>query len=238
MWTCSRRSTGSWVRLAKPYPSANVAPRGENFDEKQSSARERGCRVAGVIALCFALPSPLAAEPALSAHQQSLLAGARACLGDRYDDAYCAGGPPPRGRGACTDVIWHAFRAAGVDLQSEVDRDEASHPALYPGPRDRNIDYRRCPVLNRWFKRHTHALTRSTRSWSDWRAGDVVFWNLTGDGVPDHTGIVSSRRTSDGRPWVIHNFPPECKEEDALLRWTTVAHYRLLRLRCSPRVRE
>jgi uncharacterized protein len=140
--------------------------------------------------------------------EEKLIAGARSCLGDRYDAAYYAGGPPPRGRGACTDVVYYAFKRIGIDLQAEVDR--------LPDTPDPNIDYRRCPTLIQWFRKNTRKLPND----KDFQPGDVVFWSLTGDGVADHCGIVSHNG------YVVHNFPPLCTEEKVLSRWPIVGHFR------------
>lgn len=144
----------------------------------------------------------------LATPEEKLIEGARSCLGDRYDAAYYAGGPPPRGRGACTDVLYYAFKRIGVDLQKGVDR--------LPDTPDPNIDYRRCPTLIRWFQLHTQKLPNDP----DFQPGDVVFWSLTGDGVADHCGIVSYKK-------VVHNFPPRCTEEAVLHRWPVVGHFRI-----------
>ncbi|MGE0488936.1 MAG: DUF1287 domain-containing protein [Vulcanimicrobiota bacterium] len=157
---------------------------------------------------------------ALDDQQKALLAGARSCLGDVYDSGYYTGGPPPKGRGACPEVVYYAYLKIGVDLQAEVDRDLRANPSLYPSRRDRNIDYRWCPNLIVWFSRHTKTLPRD----SDWRAGDVVFFNLLGDGVADHIGIVS-----DKPGHVIHNLGPRCVEDRALERLRIVGHFRMPR---------
>ena len=153
----------------------------------------------------------------------ALVAGARTCVGERYDAGYYAGGPPPRGRGACPEVIYYAFRAAGRNLQKEVNADIRRQPRGYPLLRDDNIDYRWCPNLIVWCGRHLQK--RPTNG--DWRAGDIVFWSLEGDGVADHVGIISDRRAPSGRPLVIHNFPPAGREDDALATWMRVGHFRL-----------
>jgi uncharacterized protein DUF1287 len=73
-------------------------------------------------------PSPeVPTSPPLSNLQLQLLEGARSTLGDMYDDAYYAGGPPPQGRGACTDVVYSTYRKAGVDLQQEIEKDSGEY---------------------------------------------------------------------------------------------------------------
>ncbi|MEW6276998.1 MAG: DUF1287 domain-containing protein [Candidatus Eremiobacterota bacterium] len=156
------------------------------------------------------------------AEPDRLLAGARTCLGDVYDSGYYSGGPPPRGRGACTEVLYYAFLNVGLDLQDRVDRDIRSHPGLYPNRRDRNIDYRWCPNLIVWFRRHASELPKDR----DFRAGDVVFWSMLNDGVADHCGLVSDRTGPRGKPLVVHNVGPYCAEDASLGRWTVVGHFR------------
>ena len=115
------------------------------------------------------------------------------------------------------DVLVYACREVGVNLRDEVDNDRSPD---YPLRRDNNIDHRWAPNLIVWFRRHATA----TR---DLQAGDFVFWNLTGDGVADHCGVVSDKRGASGQPLVIHQFPPECREEDCLERWKVVGRFRL-----------
>lgn len=67
-----------------------------------------------------------------------------------YDNSCYRGGYPPDGRGACTDVIWRAFRNAGYCLKNMADRDIAGNKNAYPGVRgapDPNIDFRRAVNL-------------------------------------------------------------------------------------------
>ena len=164
-------------------------------------------------------PTPPAPTPPvqLSDTQTALLRGARSTLGNVYDDAYYGGGPPPEGRGACTDVIYSAYLAAGTDLQDAIERDILDRPAGYPNLGDRNINYRRAPNLIVWFERHTQSLPLD----SDFQPGDVVFWSLLDDGVADHVGLVS-----DEPGYVIHNIGPRCREDASLDSWTVLGHFR------------
>ncbi|MGV8122591.1 MAG: DUF1287 domain-containing protein [Candidatus Xenobiia bacterium LiM19] len=181
--------------------------------------------VISLICLCtsFAFPETL------SEKQKELLKGARSTLGDRYDSGYYAGGPPPKGRGACTDVLYYALLKAGLNLQNAVDDDKRKYSSLYSGIRDRNIDYRRCPNLVVWFKGYTKTLTTKVNksSLSKWKPGDIVIWTFSKNGVTaDHCGIISDKESSKGIPLVIHNFPPMSKEEDVLMSWRIVGHFR------------
>lgn len=172
-------------------------------------------------ALASATPEP---RPALlTARQSRLVEGARSTVGDLYDAGYYAGGPPPEGRGACTDVVYAALKRDGLDLQAAMEKDIAARPDGYPSLRDANIDYRWAPNQIVWFRRHMKALPLD----SDFEPGDVVYWSLLDDGVADHCGIVSDRMEGDQR-LVIHNFPPACREDAALRSWVLVGHFRRL----------
>ena len=79
-----------------------------------------------------------------------------------YKDAYYAGGYPPENEGVCTDVIWLALRNAGYDLKGMMDRDIEEHPGDYPrvaGAPEPNIDFRRAPNQEAFFKKYAAQLT-------------------------------------------------------------------------------
>lgn len=159
---------------------------------------------------------------ALAIPTARMLTAARGHLGDRYSAEYFSGGRPPRGQSACVDVVVSACRATGLDLQSEIQRD--STQVNYPLIRDRNIDHRWAPNLNYWLRRHARKLPNDR----DFRPADLIFWSLLNDGVADHCGVLTEKRGPTGKLQVVHQFPPECREEDCLGRWTVVGHYRLL----------
>lgn len=148
----------------------------------------------------------------------------------RYDAGYYAGGYPPEGRGACTDVIAWAFREAGYDLKKMVDEDIRRAPAAYgetgkhPDP---NIDFRRVANLIVFFRRHAQELTTVVRpgdqeNLTQWQPGDIVVF-----GPPyEHIGIISDKRRPDGVPYLIHNAAPVATEGDFLLRWPSrITHH-------------
>lgn len=174
-----------------------------------------------------------------AAHAQDagrLVAAARAQVGvtTGYDPAYVRmaypGGDVPQRTGVCADVIVRAFRADGIDLQKLVHEDMVAHFSRYPslwrlrGP-DANIDHRRVPNLETFFRRQGAALAITARA-SDYHAGDVVSWRLP-NGLA-HVGIVSDHLAGDGsgRPLVIHNIGAGAQEEDVLFSWTIVGHFR------------
>ena len=156
-----------------------------------------------------------------------LVQGARSCLGDRYDSDYFEGGPPPRGRGACTDVVYWAYLPL-IDLQAAVDEDRQAQPGSSRVKIDRNIDYRWCPTLIEYFRRHALTLPTEVNWETVWtfRPGDVIFYD-DHRGAVGHVGIVSSRWSTDGKPLLIHNPGPKAVEENALTSNVIVGHFRL-----------
>lgn len=149
-----------------------------------------------------------------------------------YDPSYVAlkypGGDVPMHTGVCTDVVVRALRQVGIDLQKEVHEDMLKSFSKYPQnwglkKPDKNIDHRRVPNLMRFFERHQIAMEK-LRIPETYRAGDIVAWDL-GRGVL-HMGIVSDR--AKGRtPLIIHNIGSGTNEEDILLRYKIIGHYRV-----------
>ncbi len=132
-------------------------------------------------------------------------------------------------RGVCTDVIIRAYRHLGIDLQVLVHEDMQRHFAAYPNswglPRpDGNIDHRRVPNLQTFFRR-AGAQLPVTRDPGQYRAGDLVTWLLPGN-LP-HIGIVSDRfAPGTSRPLVIHNIGRGPREDDSLFAYPITGHYR------------
>lgn len=164
-----------------------------------------------------------------------MLAAAHAQIGVtvRYAPAYVRldypGGDLPADRGVCSDVLVRALRAVGIDLQVAVHRDMQAHFSAYPGHwglagADANIDHRRVPNLERYFERSGKSLPLS-RDPVDFEAGDFVSWRL--DGGQPHIGMVSDRRSADGRrPLIIHNIGAGTQLEDVLFEWKMTGHFR------------
>ena len=150
-----------------------------------------------------------------------------------YDGSYRAipypGGDVPADTGVCTDVVVRAYRALGIDLQVAVHEDMRSafdaYPALWGLARpDRNIDHRRVPNLQTFFRRHGRELPRTRRA-GDYATGDLVTWMLPGN-LP-HIGIVVDRRSADAqRPLIVHNVGAGPELEDVLFAWPITGHYR------------
>lgn len=150
-----------------------------------------------------------------------------------YDSAYVGlaypGGDVPEERGVCTDVVIRALRLLDFDLQKEVHEDMKRNFAAYPkywGLKrpDKNIDHRRVPNLQTFFKRRGWGLPVS-RNAADYKPGDLVTC-LVGDSLP-HIMIVSDRRNEEGIPLVIHNIGVGTEEEDCLFTFPLTGHYRV-----------
>ena len=150
-----------------------------------------------------------------------------------YDPAYVKleypGGDVPQDRGVCTDVVIRAFRKGGVDLQKEVHEDMQRSFKAYPtkwglSRPDSNIDHRRVPNLQTYFKRQGKEQP-ATESAADYLPGDLVTWDL-GGGV-DHIGIVTNLWSPEaGRYLIVHNIGGVARIENVLFSWHITGHYR------------
>ena len=196
--------------------------------------------------------STLSNKTTLTENQKKVLDGAKKCLeakfsydmtmgyyvctykdGENTGSRVFPGGDVAPDMGVCTDVIVRALRWGGVcDLQEEINNDLKSSWSDYPMKRwsakkpDPNIDQRRVPVLMVWFEKYWQQINAEKDS--DFLPGDVVAWDMNGDGWGDHIGIVSDKIVN-GVPYLIHNFPDPgyVAEEDVLNEWTIIGHYRI-----------
>ncbi len=175
--------------------------------------------------------------PLSAAVGQKLVEAARRQIGVTvsYDPAYVAlaypGGDVPRDRGVCTDVLIRAMRdGLSVDLQKLVHEDMArdfqAYPKIWGLKRpDRNIDHRRVPNLRAFLKRRGFDLPVPANGHVDgFQPGDIVTCTVP-PSLP-HIGIVSDRKSSSGRPLVIHNIGNGTREEDILHVYPINGHYR------------
>lgn len=155
--------------------------------------------------------------------------------GTVYDGSYYQSGYPPDGKGACTDVIWRAFKAAGYNLKQMVDDDIKAAPEAYGSTGinpDPAIDFRRVQNLQVFFERYGDKLTTEVipgdvNNLVNWQPGDIVVF-----GPPlEHIGIISDRRNRDGVPLLIHNAGPTASEGDYLLYWPSqiTHHFRFIK---------
>ena len=151
-----------------------------------------------------------------------------------YDGSYqrlnFPNGDVDRQRGVCTDVVIRAFRDAhDFDLQSKVNADMKAHFSSYPKiwglkNTDRNIDHRRVPNLQAFFKRRGAKLA-VTNNAADYLPGDLVTWMLPGN-LP-HIGIVSDRmNVNNTLPLILHNIGRGSQESDILFSYEITGHYR------------
>lgn len=152
----------------------------------------------------------------------------------RYDPEYRAldypNGDVPIEVGVCTDVVIRALRATlALDLQQLVHEDMSKHFSHYPkiwglDRPDRNIDHRRVPNLQRFFKRRGFELP-VTDDPGDYRPGDLVTCTVPRN--RPHIMIVSDRKSEDGVPLVIHNIGAGTREEDRLFEFPITGHFRI-----------
>ncbi len=171
-------------------------------------------------------------DTGLAADAAALVSAARLSVERRpvYDASYVEldfpGGDPGLERGCGADLVVRAFRGQGVDLQVLIQQDVAADKVAYgvdePNP---NIDHRRVRNLRRFFARQGSSLAFGPQA--DWQPGDLVFWSREGRSWPNYVGLLTDRRTAEGRPLVIHHPPGSVpKEEDVLLKWPIRGHFR------------
>ncbi|MCG3726251.1 DUF1287 domain-containing protein [Vibrio cincinnatiensis] len=152
-----------------------------------------------------------------------------------YDGSYIKIGYPngdvPPNIGVCTDVVIRSYRKLGVDLQVLVHEDMRDNFSSYPSNRiwglskpDRNIDHRRVPNLQVFFRRNGQSLPISAEGLS-YKAGDIVTWVLPGN-LP-HIGIVTNELSGDKkRRLIVHNIGSGPVLEDMLFDFKITGHFR------------
>jgi uncharacterized protein len=190
--------------------------------------------ILALLCCLFLMPAAAGAQNLSDTIVQAAIAQTQKAGG--YDGRYIKipypNGDVPAQTGVCTDVIIRAYRAAGIDLQQKVHVDMKAHFGLYPklwglARPDTNIDHRRVPNLQVFFTRHGTSLAISDDP-SDYKAGDMVTWNLRSNGgsLP-HIGIITDKKSADGkRPLVAHNIGAGPQLEDMLFDYTITGHYR------------
>ena len=91
-------------------------------------------------------------------------------------------------------------------------------------PPDANIDHRRVPNLQTFFKRKGIVLP-VTKNPRNYVARDLVTWVIPGN-LP-HIGIVVNRPSRDGkRPLIVHNIGHGPQLEDILFEYPITGHFR------------
>jgi uncharacterized protein YijF (DUF1287 family) len=175
---------------------------------------------------------------------KKLVEGARESISRApvYDNRYVRMkyplGDPGWQRGACVDVVIRGFRHASgntIDLQKLVFKDIKKSPEAYgiPAP-DSNIDHRRTRNLVVFFRRNAEVLPVGSKKDAArfYRPGDIVVWDIMGNGKPNHIGIVSDKTNADGIPLAIHHFREwrgftgRPSEDDCLFLWPVLHHFR------------
>ena len=185
--------------------------------------------------LLLGLASNIHAEFAANSFSQQLLEAAqkRTTQQVTYDGSYLAIAYPmgdvPVTQGVCTDLVIRAYRSVEIDLQQLVHEDMQANFSVYPKiwnlhSTDTNIDHRRVPNLQTFFKRNGRELTVSQEV-GDYKPGDLVTWMLPGN-LP-HIGIVSNQIAQGSkRPKIIHNIGRGPVEDDILFKYPVTGHYR------------
>lgn len=152
-----------------------------------------------------------------------------------YDPAYVSikypNGDVPKNKGVCTDVVIRAYRKLGIDLQKEVHEDMKANFAVYPNLKkwglkttDTNIDHRRVPNLEVFFRRKGKQLAVSDNA-KDYKTGELVTWMINNK-LP-HIGIITNKKSPDGkRPMIVHNVGAGQVLEDCLFDYTIVGHFK------------
>ena len=173
----------------------------------------------------FADPSPFSTQLVKAAQE-------RTQYSVKYDGSYIAikypMGDVPLDQGVCTDLLVRAYRSLGIDLQQLVHEDMHKNFSKYPNiwglsSPDSNIDHRRVPNLQTFFKRHGKELEISLDA-QKYSAGDLVTWMLPGN-LP-HIGIVSNQFVSNSnRLKIIHNIGRGPVEDDILFKYEITGHY-------------
>jgi uncharacterized protein YijF (DUF1287 family) len=150
-----------------------------------------------------------------------------------YDPSYqkieYPNGDVPIETGVCSDVIVRAFRKAGIDLQKDVHEDMKDNFSSYPTRwglkgTDANIDHRRVPNLQTYFKRKGKSLSTGGSS-ETFLPGDIVTWDLGGE--VDHVGLVVNVWSKPSQRYlIVHNIGAGTRMEDVLFAWKITGHYR------------
>lgn len=150
----------------------------------------------------------------------------------RYDPAYVRipypNGDVPADTGVCTDVVIRAYRVLGFDLQKLVHEDMKAHFEVYPQnwrlrKPDTNIDHRRVPNLQTFFKRRKASLP-ITETPEDYLPGDLITCTVAGR-LP-HIAIVVPAPEGETTPWIVHNIGQGPKRENRLFEFPLTGHYR------------
>lgn len=187
----------------------------------------RGCLFLACVLLCSAQTvAPSFAERLVKAALE------RVQHTVRYDPAYVVldypNGDVPADTGVCTDEVIRSYRALGIDLQKLVHEDMKRAFAAYPkdwglSSTDKNIDHRRVPNLQTFFKRRGAALPVTQKA-EDYLPGDLITCTVAGR-LP-HIAIVVPAADGSATPWIVHNIGQGPRHESRLFEFPITGHYR------------
>lgn len=137
-------------------------------------------------------------------------------------------GDVPADTGVCTDEVIRSYRALGFDLQKLFHEDMRRSFDAYPKhwglkTPDKNIDHRRVPNLQTFFKRRGASLP-VTQNAADYLPGDLITCTVPPH-LP-HIAIVVPAPDGGSTPWIVHNIGqgPQC--ENRLFEFPLTGHYR------------
>jgi len=165
---------------------------------------------------------------------------ARTIRVEEGENNYFKNGDPPENLAISTDIIARAYLEAGFSLKDLVYEDIKDNFDRYPIREiwnrsfcDPNIDYRRIQNLEVYFKRNSIVLdiffnALDETNLNSWLPGDVVFFDMDGDGYSDNAGIISDNTTRSGIPKAVFNYidPGYTVENDILKEKVITGHYR------------
>lgn len=151
-----------------------------------------------------------------------------------YDGSYQSiaypNGDVAKNKGVCSDVVIRSYRSIGIDLQKFVHEDMLKNFDAYPNnwglkKPDSNIDHRRVPNLETFFRRFGNDL-KISKNPKDYKPGDLVTWRI--DNNLPHIGIVSDvlADVNNGRYKIIHNIGLGPQLQDMLFDFKIVGHFR------------
>lgn len=155
-----------------------------------------------------------------------------------YDPSYqplnYPNGDIPIKQGVCTDVIIRSLRKGfSIDLQKEIHEDMTANFETYPSlwgltAPDYNIDHRRVPNIQTYFRRKGWELPLNQIK-QNTQPGDIITCKVKG--VTPHIMIVSDRIGASGNLRLIHNIGTGVRENDVLfnegLTGPLTGHYRV-----------
>lgn len=114
-----------------------------------------------------------------------------------------------------------ALLNSGYDIKNLLNEDVKNNKEIYNiDVIDKNIDFRRVINLYNYFKRNVISLTIDIKNIEERQGGDIVVFEK-------HIGIISDKRNRKGIPYLIHNAGRLFYEEDAIIKYKIIGHFRI-----------